>query len=30
MDENLGGFTKIYPLKEDNPRQAVYESLIKL
>ena len=26
----MGGFTQIYPLAEDNPRQAVYEQLIRL
>jgi hypothetical protein len=30
MDSHLGGFTKIYPLPIDNPRQQAYEDLIKL
>ena len=28
--EHLGGFTQIYPLPQDHPRQAVYEQLIKV
>ena len=28
--ENIGGFTRIFPLQEGNPRQAVYQDLIKL
>jgi hypothetical protein len=30
ISEHLGGFTQIYPLPADHPRQAVYESLINL
>ena len=30
MLNNLGGFTKIYPLDPQNPRQTVYEQLIAL
>ena len=30
IDNNLGGFTKIYPLPNDNPKQQVYENLIKI
>lgn len=30
MANNLGGFTKIYPLDSQNPRQAVYQQLIAL
>ena len=30
IDNNLGGFTKIFPLREDHPRQTIYESLIQL
>jgi|694.fasta_scaffold130703_3 hypothetical protein len=30
MAANLGGFTQIYPLATDNPRQIVYENLINL
>lgn len=29
IDNHLGGFKKIYPLPLDNPRQEVYEALIK-
>jgi hypothetical protein len=27
---NLGGFTQIYPLPADNPRQVVYERLLQM
>jgi len=30
MDNHLGGFTRIFPLPSDNPRQTIYEQLIKL
>ena len=30
MSNNLGGFTKIYPLDPQNPRQAVYQQLIMM
>lgn len=30
MQEHLGGFTQIYPLGQEHPRQAVYEELIRV